>query len=83
MTSAGSSGCASSTSARAAPSPAWPPITGLAQLERLYLYGSTNITDGDLTPLLPMSHLRDFRMQNRRHYSPTVAQVQKHFGIQP
>jgi hypothetical protein len=59
------------------------PITGLAQLERLYLYGSTNITDGDLTPLLPMSHLRDFRMQNRRHYSPTVAQVQKHFGIQP
>jgi internalin A len=58
------------------------PITGLTQLERLYLYGSTTIADGDLTPLLPMSRMHDLRMMNRRHYAPTVARVRGHLGIQ-
>lgn len=56
---------------------------GLTQLERLYLYSSRTIADGDLTPLLPMPRMHDLRMTNRRHHSHTVAQVQGHLAIQP
>ncbi|MEQ9453206.1 MAG: hypothetical protein RLN76_01265 [Phycisphaeraceae bacterium] len=45
------------------------PIRRLAQLERLFFVESTNILDGDLTPLLDLEHLRDVSYQNRRHYS--------------
>ena len=48
------------------------PIAGLTGIQRLYLYGSTTIADGDLTPLLSMTRMRDLRMMNRRHYRPTV-----------
>ncbi|GAA4124770.1 hypothetical protein GCM10022415_31150 [Knoellia locipacati] len=57
------------------------PIGGLARLERLYLYGSTTIADGDLTPLLSMTHMRDLRMMNRRHYRPTVDGVRMRLGL--
>lgn len=59
------------------------PIAGLTQLERLYLYGSTTIADGNLTPLLAMARLRDLRMMNRRHYNPTVDQVRAQLGLRP
>lgn len=52
------------------------PLAGLAGLERLYLYGSTNVVDGDLAPIARLPHLRDFRMQNRRSYSPSVKDIQ-------
>lgn len=58
------------------------PIAGLAQLERLYLYGSTTIADGDLAPLLAMTYMHDLRMINRRHYNPTVDKVRAQLGIQ-
>ena len=53
------------------------PLAALTGLERLYLYGSTKIADGDLGPIAHLPRLRDFRMQNRRSYSPSVKQVQE------
>lgn len=58
------------------------PITAMTHLETLYLYGSTTIDDGDLTPLLTMRRMDDLRMMNRRHYRPTVAQVKAELGIE-
>lgn len=57
------------------------PIAGLTKLQRLHLYGSTTIADGDLSPLLEMTHLHDLRMMNRRHYTPSVDEVRGHLGI--
>ena len=57
------------------------PIEGLTHLERLYLYGSTAIEDGDLTPLLGMACMRDLRLMGRRHYRPTVAAVRERLGL--
>jgi hypothetical protein len=57
------------------------PIAGLISLERLYLYGSTTIDDGDLTPLLSMTHMRDLRMMNRRHYRPTIRGIRAQLGL--
>ena len=52
------------------------PLAGLERLERLYLYGSTQIADGDLGPIARLPRLRDFRMQSRRGYSPPVKEIQ-------
>lgn len=57
------------------------PIAGLTRLERLYMYGSTTIADGDLTPLLSMTHMRDLRVMNRRHYRPTSHDVCAQLGL--
>jgi hypothetical protein len=51
-------------------------LTELAKLERLYLYGSTQVLDGDLGPIAGLPRLRDFRMQSRRSYSPSVKEIQ-------
>ena len=59
------------------------PIAGLLHLERLYLYGSTTIADGDLTPLLGMTRMRDLRIMGRRHYAPSVKDVKGHLGLAP
>ncbi len=52
------------------------PLGSLAALEELYLYGSTRFTDGDLSPIATLPHLTELRMQNRRHYRPTVKDIQ-------
>lgn len=52
-------------------------LAGLEQLEGLYLYGSTRVLDGDLRPIAELPRLTDFRMQNRRHYSPSVKEIQE------
>jgi Leucine-rich repeat (LRR) protein len=57
------------------------PIAGLTSLERLYLYGSTTIADGDLSPLLAMTRMRDLRMRNRRHYRPTIQGIRAQLGL--
>ena len=57
------------------------PLTGLTRLERLYLYGSTVIADGDLSPLLGMTRMRDLRMMNRRHYRPTLQDIRAQLGL--
>ena len=57
------------------------PIAGLLHLERLYVYGSTNIADGNLTPLLGMPCMRDLRIMNRRHYAPSAQEVKARLGL--
>jgi len=57
------------------------PLADLHQLEKVDLHGSTRITDGDLTPLLGLTHLTDLRMMNQRAYSPSVATVRKRIGL--
>lgn len=52
------------------------PLAGLKRLERLYLYGSTKVADGDLGPIAALPRLSDFRMRNRRGYAPSVQMIQ-------
>jgi len=56
------------------------PLEGLRNLEYLYLFGSTRVVDGDLRPVLGLPKLVDFRLQSRRHYTPSVAQVKEAVG---
>jgi hypothetical protein len=52
------------------------PLGELMNLERLHLYGSTKVRDGDLGPIARLPKLKDFRIQNRRHYSPLAKDIQ-------
>jgi internalin A len=52
------------------------PLSVLVGLEHLTLFGSTAVADGDLTPIAELPRLTDFRMMNRRHYSPSVPEIQ-------
>lgn len=52
------------------------PIANLDLIERLYLYDSTRVMDGDLGPIASLPRLRDFRMMNRRNYKPTVKEIE-------
>ncbi len=45
------------------------PINSLPALESVLFYESTNILDGDLTPLTRQKHLVTVSFRNRRHYS--------------
>ncbi len=45
------------------------PLEGLSSLEFVSFYESTNIVDGDLSPLTRLSKLTDIAFMNRRHYS--------------
>jgi hypothetical protein len=45
------------------------PLSNLRQLESVLFYESTNIVDGDLTPLTQRPTLSVVSFQNRRHYS--------------
>lgn len=56
------------------------PLAGLTLLESFFAVASTNVLDGDLTPLLSLPELRRFGMRSRRHYRPTVAEVHAHVG---
>jgi hypothetical protein len=45
------------------------PLRWGEDLEEVLFYESTNITDGDLTPLTALPRLQRISFQNRRHYS--------------
>lgn len=45
------------------------PLRNLTGLEEVLFYESTNIVDGDLSPLAAMPRLQRVSFQNRRHYS--------------
>lgn len=45
------------------------PLDHLDSLEQVTFVESTNVLDGDLTPLLRQRHLKRVSFQNRRHYS--------------
>lgn len=51
------------------------PLAGLVELEELYAYGSTRFVDGDLSPLARLPRLRELRLQSRRHYTPSLAEL--------
>jgi hypothetical protein len=51
------------------------PIRSLEQLEILYAWGSTRVTDGDLSPLAQLPRLEEVRMRDRRNYRPRVAEL--------
>ena len=57
------------------------PLEGMTTLERLMAYESTRIANGDLSPLLSLTGLKDLRMMNRKHYRPTVAEVKGELGL--
>jgi hypothetical protein len=52
-------------------------LADLVSMERLYLYGSTKIADCNLGPIARLPRLQDFRIQNRRGYSPSVKEIQE------
>jgi hypothetical protein len=54
------------------------PLGALHELRVLYLYGTTRVLDGDLTPLTRLPKLRELRMQGRREYRPSVREIQAH-----
>lgn len=45
------------------------PVRGLSELRTLRFTGSTDISDGDLTPLQNLLQLRNLGFQQRRHYN--------------
>lgn len=45
------------------------PLSGLESLETVVFPGSTNIVDGDMTPLRKLQKLQRLSYQNRRHYT--------------
>ena len=57
--------------------PSLAPLAGLAHLEEFYFYGTTNITDGDMSPILGLPALRKIAFASRRHYSHTVADIER------
>jgi hypothetical protein len=53
------------------------PIRMLTRLDSLWLYGDTKVLDGDLTPVLALPRLEDFRMMSRRGYNPSVSEIER------
>jgi hypothetical protein len=45
------------------------PLRGASGLEEVLFYESTNVLDGDLSPLAELPRLQHISFQNRRHYS--------------
>ncbi|WP_315098300.1 hypothetical protein [uncultured Cellulomonas sp.] len=56
------------------------PIRGHNQLQALLAWGTTNIEDGDLTPLLSLPRLSELALKSRRHYSPSVSSIERARG---
>ncbi|MBF4600565.1 hypothetical protein ITJ55_07060 [Frigoribacterium sp. VKM Ac-1396] len=59
------------------------PLVRLRRLERLFLHGSTNVSDGDLTPLLDLPALKLVSLANRRHYSPPASIIRSQIASRP
>lgn len=48
-------------------------LESLQSLESFFFYGSTNIVDGDLSPLTQLNHLSNLSFKDRKHYSHKLA----------
>jgi len=55
-------------------------VRELTLLECLYAWGSTRVEDGDLSPLLTLSRLKEIRMRDRPEYQPKLAAVEDQLG---
>jgi Leucine-rich repeat (LRR) protein len=51
------------------------PLSSLQDLEEFHAYGSTKISDGDLSPLLQVPHLRVLSLQSRKFYTPSRQEI--------
>jgi internalin A len=51
------------------------PLSGLNRLEVLDAWGTTEVLDGDLTPLAHLPALRELRIRPRRSYTPDVRDI--------
>ena len=51
------------------------PITNLTMLRSLYMHSNTHVLDGDLEPLLELPSLNEVRIQSRRTYRPSSADI--------
>lgn len=51
------------------------PLAGLVNLEVLHAWGTTRISDGDLTPLTGLSRLSEIRMRDRHEYRPRLSTI--------
>lgn len=52
------------------------PIAGLTELEGFYAWESTLVVDGDLEVLCRLPKLKTVALASRRHYRPSVAEVE-------
>jgi hypothetical protein len=53
------------------------PLSPLDNLEVLYAFGTTRISDGDLSPLTRLPRLAEIRIQDRPSYRPRVATIRR------
>jgi internalin A len=60
--------------------PSFAPLASLARLETLIAFGTTRVADGDLSPLLGLSHLREIAMRTRPSYKPSLTDLKAHIG---
>ena len=49
-------------------------------VELLYMWGSTRILDGDLSPIADLQRLQEFRITPRRNYRPPAAEIKAAIG---
>lgn len=52
------------------------PLAKLSDLDSFLAWESTNVADGDLSVLLRLPNLRDVALMSRRHYQPSVKEVE-------
>jgi hypothetical protein len=52
------------------------PLASLTELESFYAWESTKILDGDLSVLLELPRLGAIGLQDRRHYTPRVPEIE-------
>jgi hypothetical protein len=52
-------------------------LRGTPDLETLYMYETTRVADADLQPIMDLPNLKNFRMQNRREYKPSVSEIEQ------
>jgi hypothetical protein len=53
------------------------PLESLQDLETFHAWGTTRVTDNDLSPLQRLPKLKELRMRDRRGYSPKVSDIQE------
>lgn len=61
--------------------PSLKPLAGHPSLVDLLAYGSTDVQDGDLAPLLTIPRLRRLALASRRKYRPKVSDVVRERGL--
>jgi internalin A len=51
------------------------PLRGLQELRAFHAWGSTHVSDGDLSPLMSLPRLSDVRMRGRAEYKPPLSVI--------